>query len=65
MAKGSVLELMKSMRAVMRVRISLSFNKMVWRLKDEHARSEEIRCNLRFGCFLFGPLKHQTHFVLS
>ena len=43
-----------SMRIVMRVRISSSFDKMVWCLKDDHARSEEIRCNLedvRFGCF--------------
>ena len=49
-------------------RISSSFNKMVWRLKDDHARSEEIRYNLedlRFGCFLSGPLKHQIHFFLS
>ena len=51
---------MKSMRVVMHVRILSSFNKMVWRLKDDHARSEEIGCNLkdlRFGFILSGPLK--------
>ena len=52
----------------MRVQISSSFNKIVWRLKDDHGWSVEIRCNLedlQFGCFLSGPLKHQIHFALS
>ena len=48
---------MKSMRVVMHVRISLSFNNMVWHSKDYRAESEEIRCtleDLRFACFLSG-----------
>ena len=58
-------ESMKSMRVTLHIQISSSFNKMVWCLKDDYPRSEEIRCNLedlRFGC---GPLRHQIHFVLS
>ena len=49
----------------MRVRISSPFNKKVWRLKDDHARSEEVRRNLEnmlFRCFLSGPLKHKIHY---
>ena len=46
-AKEFVPELMKSIRVVMRVRISSFFLKLVWCLKDDRAQSEEIRCNLK------------------
>ena len=67
-AKGSVSESMKSMSVVMGVRISLSFDNMVWGSKDYHAQSEEIRCtleDLRFACFLSGLVPNTFRLIVN
>ena len=66
-SNGSVPKSMKSTRAVMDIRVSSSFNKIVWGLNNLEWFGI-IKNNLEelgFGCCLSCTWKEQIHFVLS